>query len=150
MPAGYTVSLVEFEGGEPKEPRNSNTSLMNIMWNSNITGCPQKCFRQVEIFAGHFHQQLLIRIHRPVGIAFDSVGRAWVASDSTGEIYIITPPGSSLSGLPSPNDTSSGGSNSRRRSSAAASLAHNGVSFVQITVGVVVVCILLGGWSVLL
>jgi len=45
VPVGYTVSVVEFEGREPETPRNSNTSLIDIMWNSNITGCPQKCFR---------------------------------------------------------------------------------------------------------
>lgn len=73
-----------------------------------------------------------------------------MASDSTGEVFVITPPGSSLSGLPSPNGTSSRGPNSGRRSSAAASLTHSGVSLVQLTVGVAVVCILLGGWSVLL
>jgi len=45
VPVGYVISLVEFDGREPKEPRNSNASIINIMWNSNITGCPQKCFR---------------------------------------------------------------------------------------------------------
>src|SRR5437868_11558415 len=50
VPVGYTVSVVEFEDGEPKEPSNSNNSLTNIMWNGNITGCPDKCFRQVNIF----------------------------------------------------------------------------------------------------
>jgi hypothetical protein len=41
------------------------------MSNQDVTKCPDTCFR-------------------PVGLAFDSKGRLFMTSDSTGEIYIIT------------------------------------------------------------
>jgi hypothetical protein len=41
--------------------------------------------------------------NRPVGIAFDSMNRTWVSSDTTGEILIITPR------APGGNSTSGGG-----------------------------------------
>ncbi|PWW77035.1 soluble quino protein glucose dehydrogenase [Tuber magnatum] len=128
-PVGYSLSVVEFQGSEPKAPKNSTNSAMNIMWNGNIAGCPSKCFR-------------------PVGIAFDSAGRVWVTSDSTGEIYIITPPQSSLSELPLSNGTrdTNSASNFSRRHSGAAPLIHGGVSLTKIIVGVAVICaLLLGG-----
>jgi hypothetical protein len=40
------------------------------MSNPTITNCPSKCFR-------------------PVGLAWDSKGRLWMTSDSTGEIYVL-------------------------------------------------------------
>ncbi|CAZ81334.1 unnamed protein product [Tuber melanosporum] len=130
-PIGYMVSVVEFKGGEPKEPRNSNNSITNILWNSNITGCPQKCFR-------------------PVGIAFDRMGRTWVTSDSTGEIFIITPPHSSSSDLPPANRTWDISSNVSKKRSAAVSFAHSDVSLTRITVRVAITCILLlGVWGAL-
>ncbi|KAG0634320.1 hypothetical protein HOY80DRAFT_928906 [Tuber brumale] len=132
VPIGYMVSVVEFGGGEPKAPRNSNNSIINIMWNGNISGCPDKCFR-------------------PVGIAFDNIGRTWITSDSTGEIFIITPPHSSTSDWPPSNSTWDINTNNSRKRSAAVSLIRNGVSLTRVTVGVAVICILLlGGRGALL
>ncbi|CUS08707.1 unnamed protein product [Tuber aestivum] len=133
VPIGYVISVVEFQGSEPKAPRNSDNSIKNIMWNGDTAACPGKCFR-------------------PVGFAFDTAGRIWVTSDSTGEIYIITPSHSSLSESPSRNDTSGSDtySNFSRRHSAAATLVHGGVSLTRITVGVAVICVLLLGGRIAL
>ncbi|RPB03191.1 soluble quino protein glucose dehydrogenase [Choiromyces venosus 120613-1] len=122
VPVGYAVSVVEFENGQPKEPRNSMNSLINIMWNTNITGCPQRCFR-------------------PVGIAFDSFGRAFVTSDSTGEIYIITPPDPSQPRTHGSNNTWD--SDTTQDSSKSGSSGHISTSFDKIAAGVAVICILL-------
>jgi hypothetical protein len=48
----------------------STTALTDIMSNPDVSKCPDKCFR-------------------PVGLAWDSKGRLWMASDSTGEIYVL-------------------------------------------------------------
>ena len=40
------------------------------MTNPDLSKCPDACFR-------------------PVGLAWDSEGRLWVTSDSTGEIYVL-------------------------------------------------------------
>ncbi len=40
------------------------------MTNPDMSKCPDKCFR-------------------PVGLAWDSAGRLWMSSDTTGEIYVL-------------------------------------------------------------
>lgn len=57
--------------GEPTHPPNSNTAIIPIMRNTNNALCPRGCFR-------------------PTGLAWDAKGRLYMASDSTGEIYVIT------------------------------------------------------------
>ena len=61
---------MQFQNGEPVAPSSSNTSTTDIFSNTNNSVCPDNCFR-------------------PVGMAFDKKGRLFVASDSTGEIYVI-------------------------------------------------------------
>lgn len=77
-PAGYKVSAIAFDPatGEPVAPSNSTTGYIDIVSNADLTQCPTHCFR-------------------PVGLAFDSAGRLWFSSDSTGEVYVITRDGSS-------------------------------------------------------
>ncbi|KAF2002884.1 soluble quino protein glucose dehydrogenase [Amniculicola lignicola CBS 123094] len=71
VPIGYKLSVVAFENGSPTAPANSNTAAIDIMTNPDVSRCPDECFR-------------------PVGLAWDSQGRLFMSSDSTGEIYVIT------------------------------------------------------------
>ncbi|KAF2030144.1 soluble quino protein glucose dehydrogenase [Setomelanomma holmii] len=72
LPIGYKLSFVEFDGnGQPRAPANSTTAAADIVSNPDLTRCPTNCFR-------------------PVGLAWDSQGRLYMSSDSTGEIYVIT------------------------------------------------------------
>jgi hypothetical protein len=71
MPIGYFVGTIAFRtDGEPVDPPTSNTSLTTVFSNVDNTRCPGNCFR-------------------PVGMAFDQLGRLFVASDASGEIYVI-------------------------------------------------------------
>ena len=84
---GYKLSVVGFENGEPVEPSTSKTAAVDILSNGNLN----QCYSQDNCF-------------RPVGLAWDSKGRLFMSSDTTGEIYVI----SRSDGSP----TSSAGSNS--------------------------------------
>jgi len=69
-PDGYRVERVEFKGGKPVAPLSSQGAGVPIMENPSTGRCPNGCFR-------------------PVGLDFDSKGRLYMSSDSTGEIYVI-------------------------------------------------------------
>ncbi|KAI9800381.1 MAG: hypothetical protein M1825_004151 [Sarcosagium campestre] len=69
-PAGYKVARIEFEDGSPVVPANSRSAAIDIVSNADTSACPGDCFR-------------------PVGLAFDSKGRLFMSSDSTGEIWVI-------------------------------------------------------------
>ena len=57
--------------GTPVAPATSTTALSDIMSNpGDNKNCPAACFR-------------------PVGLAWDSLNRLWMTSDSTGEIYVL-------------------------------------------------------------
>jgi hypothetical protein len=72
-PIGYKLSLVTFDGnGSPIASANSTNAAIDMVWNANLSACPQNCFR-------------------PVGLAWDARGRLFMSSDaSSGEIYMIT------------------------------------------------------------
>jgi len=72
MPVGYYVGTVAFDGetGEPVDGATSNTSFTPVLSNVDNSKCPGNCFR-------------------PVGMAFDKQGRMFMASDASGEIYVI-------------------------------------------------------------
>lgn len=72
QPVGYKVSLVSFnQNGEPVAPPDSTTAAVDVVTNMDNSVCPSRCFR-------------------PVGLVFDTQGRLFMSSDSTGEIYMIT------------------------------------------------------------
>ncbi|KAL9086359.1 MAG: hypothetical protein Q9165_007145 [Trypethelium subeluteriae] len=71
QPSGYKLGAVSFAAGSPTEPSNSSTALVDVMTNADNSNCPDQCFR-------------------PVGLAWDSKGRLFMSSDSTGEIWVIT------------------------------------------------------------
>jgi hypothetical protein len=72
QPIGYKLSMVEFDGnGSPRAAANSTTAAVDIVSNPDLSACPSGCFR-------------------PVGLAWDSQGRLYMSSDSTGEIYVVT------------------------------------------------------------
>ncbi|KAK3945536.1 putative glucose sorbosone dehydrogenase [Diplogelasinospora grovesii] len=70
LPQGYKVSVIPFVEGQPAAPSNSTTAAVDILSNPDTRQCPGNCFR-------------------PVGLAFDSQGRIFMSSDSTGEIYVL-------------------------------------------------------------
>lgn len=73
-PVGYKLSVIPFENGEPVAAPNNNTATTDVLANPDNSVCkrdsPGNCIR-------------------PVGIAFDSLGRLFMSSDGTGEIYVI-------------------------------------------------------------
>ncbi|KAL2752002.1 hypothetical protein ACRALDRAFT_2023101, partial [Sodiomyces alcalophilus JCM 7366] len=69
-PQGYTLSVVQFDDGEPVKPANSHDSVTHIMSMADLSTCPDNCFR-------------------PMGIAWGPSGRVFLTSDSTGELYIL-------------------------------------------------------------
>ncbi|KAL2255934.1 hypothetical protein VTK26DRAFT_2458 [Humicola hyalothermophila] len=72
-PVGYRVSSIAFNPstGEPVARADSTSAIAaDIITNPDHGACPDNCFR-------------------PVGLAFDAQGRLWMASDSTGEIYVL-------------------------------------------------------------
>ncbi|KAI9891168.1 MAG: hypothetical protein M1814_003011 [Vezdaea aestivalis] len=70
QPVGYKVSVVPFRDGQPVAAPDNNTAIVDIMTNPDLSQCPESCFR-------------------PTGLAFDSSGRLFMTSDSTGELYVI-------------------------------------------------------------
>ncbi|UKZ59684.1 uncharacterized protein TrAtP1_000985 [Trichoderma atroviride] len=85
-PTGYRIVSIAFDSnGQPTAPQNSTNAVTDIITNANLTNCPDKCFR-------------------PVGLAWDSAGRLWFSSDTTGEVFVLERTNSSSNG------TTSGGS----------------------------------------
>ncbi|KAH8791020.1 hypothetical protein BGZ57DRAFT_949007 [Hyaloscypha finlandica] len=70
-PDGYRMSRVDFKNGQPLRPANSANPAVNILTNADNTKCPNDCFR-------------------PSGLAWDSKNRLYMASDSTGEVFVIS------------------------------------------------------------
>lgn len=69
-PSGYKVGAVQFSNGSPVDGPTSKTALTDIVSNQDNSKCPDECFR-------------------PVGLAWDNMGRLFFSSDKTGEIYVI-------------------------------------------------------------
>lgn len=111
-PSGYLLFAVPFlpSNGMPYADSTSTNSWTPILSNANLSACPGGCFR-------------------PAGLAWDSKGRLYMTSDSTGEIYIITATdGSGVDGVNVTTSTgsASGASPSETRTSAGARNVQDG------------------------
>lgn len=112
-----------FDGnGSPVAPSNSTTAAIDVVSNSDLSACPDGCFR-------------------PVGLAWDARGRLYMSSDSTGEIYVVTKEdGSGVAdvsrvggeGQASSPTSSGGGSSSGTQSSAVSGLRVRGSVYVAV------------------
>ena len=74
----------------PTEPANSTKAANFIFGNMDNSQCPEGCFR-------------------PAGLAFDSKGRLFVASDASGEIYVVAKVATSNGTSGGANDSGSEG-----------------------------------------
>lgn len=70
-PDGYRLGRIEFSNGQPVAEVEDTEAVNYIIKNQDNAQCPTNCFR-------------------PVGLAFDSQGRLFMTSDSTGELFVIT------------------------------------------------------------
>jgi len=129
-PTGYMVGTVAFgPDGEPTAPANSDTSLTPIFANRDNSRCSSNCFR-------------------PVGMAFDRQGRMFVASDASGEIYVVQRQ-ANATGTPAASGTSSGapsatsGGATGATSSGTATTPNSAASLMGSTVLVGMVCALM-------
>jgi glucose/arabinose dehydrogenase len=106
-PSGYKVSVIQFDRatGEPTVPSTSNSSYTDVFYNADNSVCPDSCFR-------------------PVGLAFDTMGRMWVSSDATGEIYVVRRVGATSAANGTALGTGSGASST--------STSMSGVSKVEV------------------
>lgn len=77
-PVGYRISSVAFDTskGEPSAQKSSTDAAVDILSTTDLAKCPGGCFR-------------------PVGLTWDSKGRLWFSSDSTGEIFVLYQNGTS-------------------------------------------------------
>lgn len=72
-PVGYSVASVAFDAvaGEPTAKLEAaHEALTEIMSNPDHAKCPGQCFR-------------------PAGLAVDEMGRVWMTSDTTGEVFVL-------------------------------------------------------------
>lgn len=68
---GYKIASIAFgDDGMPSAAADSRDSTTDILSTPDLGNCPDDCFR-------------------PVGMTWDSEGRMWFASDSTGEIFVM-------------------------------------------------------------
>ncbi|ODA75870.1 hypothetical protein RJ55_08511 [Drechmeria coniospora] len=71
-PSGYRIAAIPFNKhtGEPLASRDGPSAAVDILSTPSHGYRPERCFR-------------------PVGLAWDSWGRLWASSDTTGEIFVL-------------------------------------------------------------
>jgi len=112
-PIGYKLSYVEYRNGWPTASATSKTAAIDVITHKDLSKCPGECVR-------------------PVGLAWDSKGRLFMSSDTTGEIWVITRnDGGSVNTATQPSQTGSGSPATSSQASAAAP-ALEGSSFAKI------------------
>ncbi len=114
-PVGYKVVALDFKDGSPVAAADSMTAAQDIFANKDNSVCPGSCFR-------------------PVGLALDAAGRLWVASDSSGELYVLAKTGASTA---SPTGTSPAPAATSTKASAGSKLATPVVLLVTVLLGAV-------------
>lgn len=78
-PVGYRLGSLSFKDGQPTANKDSTDAITDILSTPDLSECPDRCFR-------------------PAGLAWDSKGRLWLTSDSTGEIFVLEEGGSNGGG----------------------------------------------------
>jgi hypothetical protein len=73
---GYKVFAITFKDGQPVHSSDSKTAAIPILTRKDMTSCGRPSVGKV--------------CFRPTGLTFDSKGRLLMASDATGEIWVIT------------------------------------------------------------
>lgn len=89
-PVGYRLSSIAFSNGGPVAASDSKTAAVDVLTNPSLGACPDNCFR-------------------PVGLVFDSAGRLYMTSDSTGDIWVLE-----NTGTTAPSSGTSGGNSATR------------------------------------
>jgi len=69
-PTGYGVVRIPFSSGAPIASASTTTGYSFILQAPDLSKCPNGCAR-------------------PVGLAFDPLGRLFVSSDTTGEVFLV-------------------------------------------------------------
>ncbi|QRV75728.1 L-sorbosone dehydrogenase [Ceratobasidium sp. AG-Ba] len=69
-PTGYKVVRIPWNGTRPVASADSRQGYEDVVAASDLAKCPSGCIR-------------------PVGLAFDRLGRLFVSSDTTGEIFVV-------------------------------------------------------------
>lgn len=110
----------------PSQSSASRDAAVDVLTTPDLGNCPDECFR-------------------PVGLAWDSEGRLWVSSDTTGELFVLRRTGGGSSGGDDDGGDDDGGSDGGDGSDgdgegAAASVM---VSKVAVAVGAIVAGVLL-------
>jgi hypothetical protein len=70
MFSGYKVIRIPWSNSTPAASADSRVGYETVIGASDVSQCPDGCIR-------------------PVGLAFDRLGRLFVSSDTTGEIFIV-------------------------------------------------------------
>ncbi|CAE6414189.1 unnamed protein product [Rhizoctonia solani] len=69
-PTGYKVVRIPWNNGAPAASADSRNGYETVVGASDLSQCPNGCIR-------------------PVGLVFDRLGRLFVSSDTTGEIFVV-------------------------------------------------------------
>ncbi|KAG8694214.1 hypothetical protein FRC11_002368, partial [Ceratobasidium sp. 423] len=69
-PTGYKVVRIPWNNGAPAASADSRSGYETIVAAPDLSRCPNNCIR-------------------PVGLVFDRLGRLFVSSDTTGEIFVV-------------------------------------------------------------
>lgn len=117
-PAGYKISYIPFDqsNGQPSVSKTNKDATTPIIYNKDLSNCPDDCFR-------------------PVGLAWDSKGRLWFSSDSTGEIFVLNHDGKNRTDGNSPSDNDGDGDN------AASGLMRPELKIMALTMGAILVVV---------
>jgi len=124
-PVGYKLSRIPFSNGMPVAAPDNNTATTDIFYNVDNSACPGNCFR-------------------PVGIAFDKQGRLFVASDASGEVYVVVrdeaASGNATSTGSSPSSTSSSSTSPAATTSSPSAASMTAYSIAALVMALLFAC----------